>query len=93
MSSDFRMGTCPDCGKVRYRTRADARAARRQLSGDRPRRVYQCGDYWHLTSQDAAERRRFERPDKTRQRKARYKRAKERARTAGAPDDTERDSP
>lgn len=41
-------GKCPDCGKVRYRSRADAKKAARtrNLPGMSP---YECSDgYWHL---------------------------------------------
>ena len=45
-------GTCPDCGKKRYATRGDAKRAARQSHGGRAR-VCKCGEWWHLTSQDA----------------------------------------
>ena len=74
-------GTCPACGKVLYRSRAAARNARKLIPGMPARRVYQCGASWHLTSasaDEAAKRRDFERPSKTRLRKARRRRAKAR---------------
>jgi hypothetical protein len=43
-------GRCPQCGKNRYPSRAAARKAARILSPGRRLRVYQCGEYWHLTS-------------------------------------------
>jgi hypothetical protein len=48
--------TCAECGKVCYLTRRAALRAARRL----PRRpgskyrAYQCGAYWHLTSQPTA---------------------------------------
>jgi hypothetical protein len=41
-------GTCPDCGKVRYLTRADAKQALKRQS--RRNRIYRCGDFWHTAS-------------------------------------------
>jgi uncharacterized OB-fold protein len=43
-------GQCAECGKSRYPSRAAARKAARMVSPGRRLRVYQCGDYWHLTS-------------------------------------------
>jgi hypothetical protein len=43
-------GRCPRCGKNRYPSRAAARKAARMVSPGRRLRVYQCGEYWHLTS-------------------------------------------
>jgi len=42
-------GACPTCGKVRFTSRKDARAAGRRLkhTGD-PLSAYRCGDYWHI---------------------------------------------
>ncbi len=41
---------CPDCGKIRYPSRRDARRfAARIYQGGRAR-AYRCGDFWHLTS-------------------------------------------
>lgn len=46
--------SCPDCGKVRYLTRADAkRSARRQ---SRRMRAYRCGQFWHLATFGAYQR-------------------------------------
>ena len=53
------LGSCPACGKIRFESRRDAKAdAARQagVGGPQQLRAYQCGDYWHLTSQDAATR-------------------------------------
>ena len=45
------VGTC-GCGKRMYPTR---KLARRQRDADGQRmRAYQCGSYWHATSQSAA---------------------------------------
>lgn len=43
-------GTCADCGKRCYPTKADAKAAARQLVHRKGGRlsVYQCGSYWHF---------------------------------------------
>ena len=38
---------CPDCGKVRYLSRADAKRAARAKS--QRARAYRCGQFWHLT--------------------------------------------
>jgi hypothetical protein len=50
------VGSCPDCGKLRFTSRSVAkRAARRaQSHGVHVTRVYRCGEYFHWTSQDAA---------------------------------------
>ena len=53
---NLHMGTCPACGKYCY---PDRRAAKRRARQDRARgltttRVYKCGDYFHVTSQDTA---------------------------------------
>ena len=42
------LGTCAECGKVSYRSRADARRASNR-HGSR-RRAYRCGDFGHLAS-------------------------------------------
>jgi hypothetical protein len=54
-TTDRDVGTCPDCGKLRFTSRAVAkRAARRARNrGVRVTRVYRCGGYFHWTSQDA----------------------------------------
>ncbi len=44
--------TCPSDGKKCYATRSDAKRAARQFHGGQAR-VYRCGEWWHLTSQDA----------------------------------------
>ena len=42
------VGLCPDCGKRCYPSKADAKAATRQLPHRKGRlSVYQCGPYWH----------------------------------------------
>lgn len=44
-------GYCPDCDKIRYLTRADARqAADRKSQRMRPYRCPVNGTFWHLTS-------------------------------------------
>lgn len=46
---------CPWCGKLCYRNREDAkRAARQQIRLGRLR-VYNCGEFWHLTRQTGEE--------------------------------------
>ena len=48
---------CPECGKMRYLTRGEAKTAAKQLLaryGERMR-PYRCGDYWHLTKQTGME--------------------------------------
>lgn len=50
-------GTCPTCGKRRYRTQDDAkRAARLDNSGLRMS-AYPCGGYWHIGHMSRAARR------------------------------------
>ncbi len=41
---------CPDCGKVRYLTRAIARKVAKNLNRRRPGHLnaYRCGAFWHL---------------------------------------------
>lgn len=41
-------GTCRDCGKVCYRTRAIARQARRVLYPTEKMHAYRCGDFFHI---------------------------------------------
>lgn len=41
------MGRCPDCRKLRYTSRAQARRAARRYPGHHLR-AYQCGGFWHL---------------------------------------------
>ena len=62
MRSDHGAGYCPACGKVRYYTRKAARAARRTIPGSHARRVYACGEFFHLTSATAAQARQWRRP-------------------------------
>lgn len=41
--------TCPTCGKITYRSRAEAKAAAKRFhTGDRRLRPYACGDGWHI---------------------------------------------
>lgn len=40
-------GPCPDCGKLRYRSRKRAKAAARSRSYQGIN-AYQCGDFWHF---------------------------------------------
>ena len=49
---------CPDDGKIRYYTRKQAKAEAARIrgkghGGQGKLRVYQCGEFWHLTSQAA----------------------------------------
>lgn len=47
--------SCPDCGKIRYSTKAVAKLAARRIRGhDGKVRPYRCGDFWHLGHQPAA---------------------------------------
>lgn len=51
MSTPYRGGDrCPDCGKLRYLTRAEAKRIARRVPKDHRGRlsVYRCGDFWHL---------------------------------------------
>jgi len=41
-------GCCSTCGKVRYLSRKDAKAAHRRLHPGTPLHVYRCGDAYHL---------------------------------------------
>lgn len=46
--ADHGQGRCPACGKVRYRTRKEARAAgRRHLPGVHVS-AYECNNFWHI---------------------------------------------
>jgi hypothetical protein len=47
---------CATCGKKSYLTRREAKRAAAQALGRGVKltRAYRCGEYWHLTSQDAA---------------------------------------
>lgn len=42
------VGTCHRCGKQCYRSRAEARAARKALHPDEKMHAYQCGEVWHF---------------------------------------------
>ena len=43
------VGRCPDCGKMRFQTRKQARKhARVRFPGDKRFSEYKCGDYWHI---------------------------------------------
>lgn len=46
--------TCPDCGKLCYETRQQARQAGRHLYPDTTIRAYRCGQWFHYTSQPTA---------------------------------------
>lgn len=50
---DGSVGPCPDCGKKRFPTKKAALDLRKQRP-DAGFRAYQCGDFWHLTTRDAA---------------------------------------
>jgi hypothetical protein len=49
------LGTCPECGKRAYTSKATAKAAARRLYPGARIRAYSCPGtpWWHLTSQDA----------------------------------------
>ena len=49
------LGTCPECGKRAYTSKATAKAAARRLYPGTRTRAYNCPGttWWHLTSQDA----------------------------------------
>ena len=42
--------TCPDCGKLRYCSKAEAKQAERRMFPRKRSRAYQCGDFWHLAT-------------------------------------------
>lgn len=46
------VGTCPRCGKQCYRTRDEAKAAKRILFPGDKMHAYQCGVYWHFGHDD-----------------------------------------
>ena len=48
------IATCPDCGKRAYTSKSSAKHSARVLYPGQRMRVYACGRWWHLTSQDAA---------------------------------------
>lgn len=40
---------CPNCGKVRFLTKAAAKRAIRRMRGrDGRMQAYRCGEFWHL---------------------------------------------
>ena len=43
---------CPECGKVRHVSRAQARRHANRRGGPKGH-VYQCGGFWHITSVSA----------------------------------------
>lgn len=46
---------CPDCGKVRFLSKADAKhAAKRVQHRDGRLNTYACGEFWHLGRLPAA---------------------------------------
>ncbi len=45
------LSTCAVCGKRSYGSKRDAKADGRRLFPGSLMRVYQCGQWWHLTSQ------------------------------------------
>ena len=48
------IATCAECGKRAYTSKTSAKNAARVLYPGERMRVYKCGQWWHLTSQDAA---------------------------------------
>lgn len=48
------IATCPECDKRAYTSKATAKNTARLLYPGVKMRVYKCGPWWHLTSQDAA---------------------------------------
>lgn len=46
--------TCADCGKRAFTSKTAAKRGARVLYPESRMRVYRCGEWWHLTSQDAA---------------------------------------
>lgn len=45
------LGKCEVCGKFRYRTKKGAKQAAAQIFPGQLMRVYDCGPWWHITSQ------------------------------------------
>lgn len=41
------VGTCPECGKRRFLSKADVKAVLRKLRTKGRQHPYRCGDYWH----------------------------------------------
>ena len=54
MEADRPLGDCADCGKKCFASRGAAERHGRRLYPGRRMRIYACGQWWHLTSQDAA---------------------------------------
>ena len=48
------IATCADCGKRAYTSKGSAKNSARLLYPGQRMRVYRCGEWWHLTSWDAA---------------------------------------
>jgi len=42
------IGTCPQCGKQSYLSRAQAKTAGRTINPAAHLSAYQCGEYWHF---------------------------------------------
>ncbi len=61
------LGRCETCGKIRFASRAEAKRAIREMRGrgtsSTVRRVYRCGDYWHITSVSASQQAAIKRED------------------------------
>ncbi len=48
---------CPDCGKLRYLSRKNAKIAAAHNRGKGKGavwRAYKCGDFWHLTTESTS---------------------------------------
>lgn len=43
----YGVGKCPDCGKIRFRTRKAAKSRARQRCPGEQISVYRCGDFFH----------------------------------------------
>ena len=46
--------TCPGCGKRAYASKQEAKRGSARIYPGVRMRFYQCGPWWHMTSQDAA---------------------------------------
>lgn len=46
------LATCSRCGKVRYRSRDEAKAAKRVLHPSEKMHAYPCGEWWHFGHDD-----------------------------------------
>lgn len=79
----YQVGICPDCGKIRYRSRKHAKAMARRLHPNAHLSPYKCGDYWHFGNLPKAVKagtdRRSLRPPKPREQKRRRFRDEQRA--------------